>query len=79
SLAMKGVAMTVWPCPPGEQCNTDVCASVAQQREAACDGVVAFVGGSVLDSAKAVALMVTNPDQTLRAMNERSTLRPRLP
>ncbi|EIP7961557.1 iron-containing alcohol dehydrogenase, partial [Salmonella enterica] len=41
SLAMKGVAMTVWPCPPGEPCITDVCAAVAQLREAACDGVVA--------------------------------------
>ncbi|EAO5396194.1 ethanolamine utilization ethanol dehydrogenase EutG, partial [Salmonella enterica] len=46
---------------------------------AACDGVVAFGGGSVLDAAKAVALLVTNPDQTLSAMTERSTLRPRLP
>lgn len=79
SLAMKGVAMTVWPCPPGEPCITDVCAAVAQLREAACDGVVAFGGGSVLDAAKAVALLVTNPDQTLSAMTERSTLRPRLP
>ncbi len=79
SLAMKGVAMTVWPCPPGEPCITDVCAAVAQLREAACDGVVAFGGGSVLDAAKAVALLVTNPDQTLSAMTEHSTLRPRLP
>ncbi|EIQ8040252.1 iron-containing alcohol dehydrogenase, partial [Salmonella enterica subsp. enterica serovar Indiana] len=79
SLAMKGVAMTVWPCPPGEPCITDVCAAVAQLREAVCDGVVAFGGGSVLDAAKAVALLVTNPDQTLSAMTERSTLRPRLP
>ncbi|WP_411194243.1 iron-containing alcohol dehydrogenase [Salmonella enterica] len=52
---------------------------MAQLREAACDGVVAFGGGSVLDAAKAVALLVTNPDQTLSAMTERSTLRPRLP
>ncbi|ECI4751664.1 ethanolamine utilization ethanol dehydrogenase EutG [Salmonella enterica subsp. diarizonae] len=79
SLAMKGVAMTVWSCPPGEPCITDVCAAVAQLREAACDGVVAFGGGSVLDAAKAVALLVTNPDQTLSAMTEHSTLRPRLP
>ncbi|PVP05494.1 ethanolamine utilization protein EutG, partial [Salmonella enterica subsp. enterica serovar Mbandaka] len=57
----------------------DVCAAVAQLREAACDGVVAFGGGSVLDAAKAVALLVTNPDQTLSAMTEHSTLRPRLP
>ena len=79
SLAMKGVAMTVWPCPPGEPCITDVCAAVAQLRESKCDGVVAFGGGSVLDAAKAVALLVTNPEQTLSAMTESSVLRPRLP
>ncbi|VDZ63250.1 ethanolamine utilization dehydrogenase [Citrobacter freundii] len=27
SLAMKGVAMTLWPCPVGEPCITDVCAA----------------------------------------------------
>ena len=79
SLAVKGVAMTVWPCPPGEPCVTDVCAAVAQLREAKCDGVVAFGGGSVLDAAKAVALLVTNPEQTLSEMTESSVLRPRLP
>ena len=79
SLAMKGVAMTLWPCPVGEPFITDVCAAVAQLRESKCDGVVAFGGGSVLDAAKAVALLVTNPTQTLAGMDERSALRPRLP
>lgn len=75
----RSLAMTVWPCPPGEPCITDVCAAVAQLRESKCDGVVAFGGGSVLDAAKAVALLVTNPEQTLSAMTESSVLRPRLP
>jgi alcohol dehydrogenase len=79
SLAMKGVAMTVWLCPPGEPCITDVCAAVAQLRESKCDGVMAFGGGSVLDAAKAVALLGTNPEQTLSAITESSVLRPRLP
>ena len=57
--------MTFWPCPAGEPCVTDVCAAVAQLRDARCDGVVAFGGGSVLDAAKAVALLVANPEQTL--------------
>ena len=48
NLAMKGIAMTLWPCPAGEPCVTDVCAAVAQLRDARCDGVVAFGGGSVL-------------------------------
>jgi Alcohol dehydrogenase, class IV len=79
SLAIKGVAITLWPCPMGEPCITDVCAAIAQLRESKCDGVVAFGGGSVLDAAKAVALLVTNPDQALADMNMQSELRPRLP
>lgn len=38
-----------------------------------------FGGGSVLDAAKAVALLVTNPDSTLAEMSETSVLQPRLP
>jgi alcohol dehydrogenase len=34
--------------------------------------VVAFGGGSVLDAAKAVALLVANPEQTLGEMTEHS-------
>ena len=60
SLAVKGIAMTLWPCPVG-------------------DGVIAFGGGSVLDAAKAVALLVTNPDSTLAEMSETRVLQPRLP
>ena len=79
SLAIKGVALTLWPCPPGEPCTTDVNLAVARLCEAGCDGVLAFGGGSVLDAAKAVALRVSNPDLPLAEMTELSMLRLRLP
>ena len=60
SLAVKGIAMTLWPCPVGEPCITDVCAAVAQLRESGCDGVIAFGGGSVLDAAKTAAAAIAN-------------------
>ena len=43
------------------------------------DFLLAVGGGSVLDAAKAVALLVTNPDSTLAEMSETSVLQPRLP
>ncbi|MDF7679226.1 ethanolamine utilization ethanol dehydrogenase EutG [Enterobacteriaceae bacterium ESL0689] len=79
SLAASGVAVTIWPCPVGEPCITDVCAAVAQARESQSDGVLALGGGSVLDVAKAVALLVANPDEVLGNVTEQSVLRPRLP
>lgn len=79
SLAASGVAVTLWPCPVGEPCIADVCAAVAQAQESQCDGVLALGGGSVLDVAKAVALLVANPDAVLSDITEQSVLRPRLP
>lgn len=79
SLTMKGLAITLWPCPVGEPGITDVRAAVVQLQGSQCDGVVAFGGGSVLDAAKAVALLATNPGQTLTEITEQSVLHPRLP
>lgn len=79
SLQAAGVAWTLWPCPPGEPCATDVCSAVAQLREQGADGVLAVGGGSVLDAAKAVALLANNPALTLAEINEQAHLQPRLP
>lgn len=79
SLAASGVALTCWSCPPGEPNITDVCAAVAQLRESENDGVLAFGGGSVLDAAKAVALLATNPTLALADMTTAVALHPRLP
>lgn len=64
SLAMKGIAMTLWPCPPANPASP-MSAPPSPSCGTRCDSVVAFGGGSVLDAAKAVALLVANPEQTL--------------
>ncbi len=63
----------------GEPCITDVCSRGAVARESGCDGAIALWRRPVLDAAKAVALLVTNPDSTLAEMSETSVLQPRLP
>ena len=72
SLAMKGIAMTLWPCPAGEPPSPMSAPPIAQLRDALRQRKVAFGGGSVLDAAKAVALLVANPEQTLGEMTEHS-------
>ena len=53
--------------------------AIALGKEKQIDFLLAVGGGSVLDAAKAVALLVANPEQTLGEMTEHSELRPRLP
>ncbi|WP_058913292.1 iron-containing alcohol dehydrogenase [Entomohabitans teleogrylli] len=79
SLNRYVIAREIWPCPAGEPCDTDVAAAVARLHERQCDGIVALGGGSVLDAAKAVAVLATNPGLDLAQLNAASALRPRLP
>ncbi len=64
SSAMKGIAMTLWPCPPANPASP-----MSAPPSPSCGTRAATAwwpgGGSVLDAAKAVALLVANPEQTL--------------
>ena len=79
SLQAAGVVYSLWPCPAGEPDTTAVCGAVAELQSLECDGILAFGGGSVLDAAKAVALVAANPTLKLEEVNSESGLLPRVP
>lgn len=59
-LQSAGVTPVMWVVP-GEPTVVDVQAGVNLARQERCDFVIGFGGGSVIDGAKAVAAMLTNP------------------
>jgi alcohol dehydrogenase class IV len=61
-LDAAGVSSTAWRVY-GEPTVAAVAAAVAAAREAGCDCVVGFGGGSALDAAKAVAALAPNPGE----------------
>lgn len=61
SAAGPAVAMPVFDGVTENPLFADVDAGVAFYRQAHCDGVVALGGGSVIDTAKLIALLATNP------------------
>jgi alcohol dehydrogenase class IV len=50
---------------PGEPQTADIERGVAEARQAGCDLVIGFGGGSALDAAKAIAAMLANPGELL--------------
>lgn len=48
-------------------------------REAACDGLVAIGGGSVMDTAKLISVMLTNPDYYADLTDKTAICKPGLP
>lgn len=79
NLSRSGIAYEIWPCPPGEPMDKDVFRTVEHLLSVQCDGIIALGGGSVLDAAKAVAVLAANPDLTLADMMPGAALNPRLP
>ncbi|WP_117086185.1 iron-containing alcohol dehydrogenase, partial [Klebsiella pneumoniae] len=78
-LSRSGIAYEIWPCPPGEPMDKDVFRTVEHLLSVQCDGIIALGGGSVLDAAKAVAVLAANPDLPLADMMPGAALNPRLP
>jgi len=79
NLARCNIGFDVWPCPPGEPTDEAVFTTVAHLHKVQCDGIIALGGGSVLDAAKAVAVLAANPDLPLTALCPGAALAPRLP
>ncbi|MEZ2575319.1 iron-containing alcohol dehydrogenase [Buttiauxella ferragutiae] len=79
NLRHSGIDYEVWPCPPGEPVDCDIGAAVEQIARCQCDGIIALGGGSVLDAAKVVAVIATNPDLALDNLVAGTRLNRRLP
>lgn len=62
-LAQAGVESCVFDGIEPNPTVQNVAAGAAAAREACCDFIVALGGGSVMDAAKAIALMATNPGE----------------
>ena len=77
ALTHAGIEYCVYCMPVGEPQSDDVEAATRQALAADCGAIVAFGGGSVLDAAKAVALLMANPGQSVSAREGATSLKPR--
>jgi alcohol dehydrogenase class IV len=60
AAALGDLPFTLFAATPANPTEAAVLAALARYREAGCDGVVAFGGGSSMDLGKAVALLATH-------------------
>lgn len=63
TLGLDGIEYAVFDKITGEPTDSMIEAGVVAYREAGCDFCIGFGGGSPLDSAKAIAAMITSPGQ----------------
>jgi alcohol dehydrogenase class IV len=79
TLADAGLAVGRFDAIPGEPTTVEVENGLAALRDHGADCVIAIGGGSVLDTAKAVAVMATNPGRIADYMGADKVGQPRLP
>ena len=77
ALENSHIEYSVFCMPIGEPKSTDVEAAARQAAESGCGAIVAFGGGSALDAAKAVALLLANPGKTVCDLEEATHILPR--
>lgn len=78
-LQAAGLVVAVFDAIPGEPTTDDVAAGLAALRAHGADSLVAIGGGSVLDTAKALAVMATHPGDVADYMGADRFSQPRLP
>ena len=80
SLERQGIVCETMAYPQGEPDTARVDAACKQLMSSGCDAVLAFGGGSVLDTAKAIAVLAVHPELSVTDLvNPASITRGRLP
>lgn len=77
ALRHAHIDYSVFCMPIGEPQSADVEAAARQAAESGCGAIVAFGGGSALDAAKAVALLLANPGHTVGDLEKAAHIVPR--
>lgn len=77
ALDRAAIDYDIFCLPIGEPASHDVEAAAGQAAASGCAAIVAFGGGSVLDAAKAVALLLANPDRRVDELEGAATIKPR--
>ena len=77
ALKYSNIDYTVFCMPIGEPKSDDVEAAARQAAESGCGAIVAFGGGSALDAAKAVALLLANPGSSVSDLEQAEHIVPR--
>lgn len=77
ALDYSHIEYSVFCMPMGEPKSDDVEAAARQAAASGCGAIVAFGGGSALDAAKAVALLLANPGNSVSDLEDAEHILPR--